>query len=289
MEWRANRTRDRSHGIRAFNQLGHHGPKQHLNHSNFLLYADDLLIFSKIESPSDHILLQEDLNSFVKWSNSNYLKINSAKTFHLPIFKSKPISTFTYNIDSTTITTVSKLNILGVMFDSKLTFKHHIINIAAKCLKINGVIFKILRDFNSKDTPISLFKSLILPHLNYCNLIWSPKQVYLLNTLEKIYKKFIRFYIFKFNLQHIYNLPYHERLNKLNLPSFKSILSSSQLSFISKLTSNKINSPHLLASLKFHTPQYNLRNSPSFYIPLNKHFKPSPLCQAMISFNKFNK
>ena len=34
--------------------------KQHLNHSNFLLYADDLLIFSKIENITDHILLQEE-------------------------------------------------------------------------------------------------------------------------------------------------------------------------------------------------------------------------------------
>ena len=137
--------------------------KQHLNHSNFLLYADDHLIFSKMENITDHILLKEDLNSFVIWSNSNHLKINSTKTFHLPLFKSKPISLNTYNIDSIPVTTVSQLNILGVMFDSKLTFKHHIINVASKCLKINGLIFKILRDFNSK-TP--LFHSL--------NLLSSP-------------------------------------------------------------------------------------------------------------------
>ena len=114
------------------------------------------------------------------------------------------------------------------------------------------------------------------------------KQIYLLNTLEKIYKKIIRFYIYKFNMHYIYNLPYHERLNKLNPPSFNAILTSSQLSFISKLTFNKFNSPHLLASLKFHTPQYHFRKSPSFYIPLNKHFKLSPLCQAIISCNKNN-
>ena len=62
---------------------------------------------------------------------------------------------------------------LGVIIDSKLTFRDHIsakVNLANRNL---GIIF---RTFTYLDTEMfmALYKALVRPHLEYATVIWSP-------------------------------------------------------------------------------------------------------------------
>ena len=62
---------------------------------------------------------------------------------------------------------------LGVIFDPTMTFTKHIGMVASKANRILGVI---KRTFDYMDTKmfITLYKSMVRPHLEYANCIWNP-------------------------------------------------------------------------------------------------------------------
>ena len=63
---------------------------------------------------------------------------------------------------------------LGVIVDNKLLFREHIgkkVGIANRNL---GLIFKTF-EFMDKDMFLSLYKSIVRPHLEYLTVVWSPQ------------------------------------------------------------------------------------------------------------------
>jgi hypothetical protein len=50
-----------------------------INHSNCLLYADDLKVYRAINSPSDCLLLQSDIDCVHGWCSENFMKLNFSK------------------------------------------------------------------------------------------------------------------------------------------------------------------------------------------------------------------
>ena len=183
---------------------------------------------------------------------------------------------------------VNQLTILGIIFSSNFHFKTHSKYITSKCLSLLGLIFKICRDFNNTHIPIRLYKTLIIPIISYGLIIWYPHQQYLQKLLEKINRKFIKFYTYKFNLSFLYDFSYEDRLSNLSLTNFNSIYISNQINFISKLRSNKINAPHLLSLLSPNIPKYNLRFTNLFYISKPKTNYISPITKAIEAFNKLS-
>ena len=62
---------------------------------------------------------------------------------------------------------------LGVIFDQKLKFDHHINKKVNKAYSILGIIYRNFK-YMSSDTFIMLYKSLVKPHLEYAVCVWSP-------------------------------------------------------------------------------------------------------------------
>ena len=69
-----------------------------------------------------------------------------------------------------TIKNIGELPDLGVQMDESLKFKKQISNVVQKA---NGVLASIRRTFKyiNKDSFPALYKSLVRPHLEYCNSI----------------------------------------------------------------------------------------------------------------------
>jgi len=63
---------------------------------------------------------------------------------------------------------------------------------------------------------MNLYKSMVLPHLEYCCIVWSPHYVKDKQMLEKVQHRYTR-YIFP----HIKNLSYKDRLSELRLWSLE--------------------------------------------------------------------
>ena len=105
---------------------------------------------------------------------------------------------YQYNID---LVVLSKIDCLGVLFDSKLTFCQHIDFIISKSLAMLGSIQRYSTEFNDPSTILCLYNSLVRPHLEYCSVIWNPILISQCLSIEKVQKKFTRFAFYKLGWQ----------------------------------------------------------------------------------------
>ena len=80
---------------------------------------------------------------------------------------------------------------LWLIVDEHLSFKLHINHLISKISSNIGIISRIRRYINIK-TAITLYYSLIYPHLNYCNLIWASNYSTILHPLLILQKRFLR-------------------------------------------------------------------------------------------------
>ena len=80
---------------------------------------------------------------------------------------------------------------LGVLIDNNLSWKNHIEHIAKKIAESVGIIKRIRHTLPLK-TLNTLYNTLILPYLNYCNIIWANNKPSCLRPLLMLQKKVIR-------------------------------------------------------------------------------------------------
>ena len=90
------------------------------------------------------------------------------------------------------------------------SFKEQIRKIAIKTREMSGWV---LRTFKSREKGVllTLWKSLIIPHFDYCSQLWSPTKAGQIQELEVIQKAFIK------NITGLRKLNYWEQLKKLKL------------------------------------------------------------------------
>ena len=65
----------------------------------------------------------------------------------------------------------SSIRFLGVIFDDKLKFNVHINEISKKISKNIGVLYR-LKHYVPNSTLLSIYRSIIECHFNYCNIIF---------------------------------------------------------------------------------------------------------------------
>ena len=84
-------------------------------------------------------------------------------------------------------------------------FDNHIATVVKKCSRLCGWI---LRTFSTRSKPVllTLFKSLVIPHLDYGSQLWSPFQVKSINAIERVQRVFTK------HIDGMHNLSYAERL-----------------------------------------------------------------------------
>ena len=101
-----------------------------------------------------------------------------------------------------------------MIFDNNLSFDKHINAKICKANQIHGVLKRNLLN-PDPDTVIDLYKTLIRPHLEYANSIWSPRYKRQSIAIEKVQRRITK------SIYSLKDLPYTDRLKELNLPSLK--------------------------------------------------------------------
>ena len=178
---------------------------------NILLFADDSKIYKKINSETDCLELQRCLSKVIKWFDCWDMKVNAGKCNILRI-NTKHKLNFNYKINGDTIVDVGSARDLGVVFDTKLTFKEHIHGIVNRAYIIMGLLRRHF-DMLDKKSFVCIYKSLVRSQMEYASSVWSPYRLGLIELLEKTQRRATK--IFK----GCKNLKYHDRLKLLDLPS----------------------------------------------------------------------
>ena len=90
-------------------------------------------------------------------------------------------------IDNTDIENVLELKLLGVLFDSKLTFEMHIRNITSIVSQKVGILRKCWQTFQDDTLVMKCFYAFILPFFEYCSVVWSSAAPTHLNMLQRVF------------------------------------------------------------------------------------------------------
>ena len=94
-------------------------------------------------------------------------------------------------INDIAIDRVECTTFLGVRIDDKLTWRNHIDHVNNKINKCIGIFYRLRRAFTRKWLT-KLYNAQVLPHLNYCNIIWALVSPTVLNKLYVTQKRALK-------------------------------------------------------------------------------------------------
>ena len=214
------------------------------NSLSFILFADDTNIFFRHKSIFTLLdTVNRELSLVSLWFNANKLTLHPSKTkfilFH-PSRKNINPDDMHIFINRTPISRVTSTKFLGVIIHENLSWKPHITAICAKVSKITGIICKS-RQYLTSNTLQTLYNSLFLPYINYCNIIWASTFTSHLEPLYLIQKKIVR--IISFSSPRTHTKPLFLKLKFLPVHSiFKFQISCFVFSHINNLLPTPLSS-----------------------------------------------
>ena len=165
--------------------------------SSIRLFADDSIIYRKINSNIDHQILQTDLIQLEKWADKWQMQFNISQCVHLPITNKTKPSSRQHSLFGHTLSKVATHAYLGVKLDSKLSLEMHITEITSKSSKVLGTVEITLGSCKPEVRDIA-YTMLVRPKLEYASPIWNPHTSSQINHLERIQHyaaRFISFFI----------------------------------------------------------------------------------------------
>lgn len=140
-----------------------------------LLFADDLKLFTRINSLDYAIRLQRDIDTIFKWCFDTNLQLNTNKCYVIS-FTRRHETTFQHFNYGRTLTRSNSIRDLGVTFDSKLSFKNHIQHIVNSAYKMLGFISRSLNKFRKIETYKTLYNLYVRSILEYGSTVYFASQ-----------------------------------------------------------------------------------------------------------------
>ena len=186
-----------------------------LNYVKVSSFADDTRLCMEISNTGDHPKLQSDLNSIYTWASDNNMKFNGKKFELLRYSLSAELPDVSYlTPDGQPINQVRTVRDLGVTMQDSASFECHLDNVCTKGRQQAGWVMRTFRTRESKPM-LTLYKAMVLPHLEYCCQLWSPIKVGNILKLEAIQRSFTS------KIREVTHLNYWERLEALGLYSLE--------------------------------------------------------------------
>ena len=139
-----------------------------------------------------------ELSHVAKWFKANKLTLNISKTNYMLFHTKKKINAAdspNLSIDGKQINLISHVKFLGVILDSMLDWKQHVVYTSSKLAKSIGIIVKVRR-FLSKKVLLNLYYTFSYPYLSYCNIVWGSTYDSTLEKLNVLQRRIIRMITF---------------------------------------------------------------------------------------------
>ena len=179
-------------------------------------FADDTRVLAGVKNQEDVRQLQTDLDSIYRWAHVNNCMFNADKFECLRYGNDDILKESTNYVSSNQVSIACKDSVrdLGVQVSADAQFKVHISNtIVSANLKCGWV----LRSFVTRDRlpMLTLWKSLILPILDYCCPLWCPHKPGQIQSLEMVQVSFVN------KISGMYEYDYWQQLKILKLNSLE--------------------------------------------------------------------
>ena len=167
-----------------------------LIHSQSRMYADDTSLSYADQDPNSvETCLNQDLDKISIWLSANKLTLNMKKTEFMLIGSRQKLNTLAttpvLKIDQAPVKQVSTTKSLGVVLDDRLTWHDQIEHLCKKIASGIGAL-KRIRQFVPPSTLHLIFKTLVQPHFDYCDIVWGSCGETLSTKLQKLQNRAAR-------------------------------------------------------------------------------------------------
>ena len=233
------------------------------NNVKCTVYADDTAItFTADNNIELTNLIKKTLIKIEKWYKYNKLKLNISKT-QMINFNSNKYPNNIISLNDTLINNVYNYKYLGIILDSKLDFKNHIIKLNNKLSQIQFLISKLSK-FIKTNSLIIIYNSIFLPYLNYGNILWG--NTFSNNTLNTtiIQKKTLRIINKRKFRDHTKELFTSNKILRLDKLTYYNTLIYMHKQYYNQLPTN------LTKIHKKNNNKYTLRTNKTYTIPISK-------------------
>ena len=235
---------------------------------SMIMYAGDTTLFCNFNDPNiTEETLNEELKKLTRWLNANQLSLNVGKTKFMVFHSIRKVVRYpVLVINNTPIERVTNFNYLGLQLSNDLNWDKHKCVISLKLTKTIGVLNRLRYEY-PEEILLTLYNTLILPHLNYCILLWGANT----GNIHKLQKKALRI------ISNSKFLAHTEPICKsLNLLKVQDIYQLAILKFYFKLINNEL-------------PQYFDTFTPTFSMGVNHYNIRNPCRQLPKIYHEFPK
>ena len=180
--------------------------------SSISKFADDTKVGGKALTTADCEIIQNDINQIIKWSEKWQMSFNPDKCKVMHVGSRN--SNFSYKMQGKPLQAVQEESDLGVTISSDLKHTKHC---KAACKKANTMLGFIARNFEYKtpEVVLTLYNSMVRPHLEYAVQFWSPNYRKDIESLERVQRRATKM------IPSLRAQPYEVRLKRLNLFSLE--------------------------------------------------------------------
>ena len=163
--------------------------------SNEILFADDTtLLYSDSSLVNLTHKINLELNDISEWFAANKLSLNVEKTQFILFQKPRDntdVENITLEINGKAINGTNFVKFLGVYIDEKMKWNEHISRKCSQISKAIGIMSK-LKNMLPKQTLLTLYKSLVLPHMTYGVVAWGDADASLIKRITLLQKRAMR-------------------------------------------------------------------------------------------------
>ena len=154
-----------------------------LSNCSMHLYADNLLLYRPIHSPTDYQALQADIDALSDWILAHKLQFNCDKCKCMLVSRKRdPIMPITLLVNSQPLERVYSYRYLGILLTSNLSWSAHISTLCSKARQQIGMLYRKFYRYSDMETLKWLYVSFIRPNLEYATAVWDP---YLSKDIQK--------------------------------------------------------------------------------------------------------
>ena len=167
-----------------------------------------------LENSTRQRKMQNDINHVYKWARDNNMCFNGDKFEHMRYGppESNMVPYLTPNGNA--IPQVEAVKDLGVVMESSANFTQQISEATKRSSNLASWILRVFHT-RCEITMMTLFRSMVVPHLEYCCQLWSPSLLGDIRKLEAVQRSFTS------RISGFGHLSYWERLKKLQFYSLE--------------------------------------------------------------------